>query len=343
MDNLGVADATLILDATEALVAKEPKGALLTVQALADSGRDYEQFMRDLAGHLRHLLVVQTLGEVPDSFAVTAEHTDRLAAQAERLSQAELLRAVDLLAAALAAVKEGSEPRLQLEVALLKATQPQADQSLQALMFRIDQLEATASAAAEAAPAPRRAEAPAPSRPPAPRACRPNGRPSARGAPAAAARRGRRRARGRRPRWRRARGGAGARPRARHRTCGPRWPTPCASRTRWWRALVSEAVPSALDGDRLTVSFPADAGFLKKKAEANRELVLGALRTLTGRALAVAFELSEAAADTAPRYPRARRSCSSGSSSDFAAEEVFEDETPRPRTERAQAAEHERR
>ena len=44
---LGVADAGLILDATEALVEKDPRAALLTVQSLADSGRDYEQFMRD--------------------------------------------------------------------------------------------------------------------------------------------------------------------------------------------------------------------------------------------------------------------------------------------------------
>ena len=80
--NLGVADAGLILDSAEALIEKSPKDALLTVQRLADSGRDYEQFMRDLAAHLRHLLVVKTVGEVPDSFAVTAEHTDRLASQA---------------------------------------------------------------------------------------------------------------------------------------------------------------------------------------------------------------------------------------------------------------------
>ena len=32
------------------------------------------------------------------------------------------------------------------------------------------------------------------------------------------------------------------------------------------------------------VAFPEDAAFLKKKAEANRELVLGALRSLTGSA-----------------------------------------------------------
>ena len=141
LDILGVADADLVLDTADALAGRDPKAALLAVQRLSDSGRDFTQFMRDLSGHLRHLFVVQTLGQVPDSFSVTAEHTDRLGSQAERFSQGEILRAIDLLAAAIAAVKDGSEPRIQLEMALLKATQPQADLSLQALMFRIEQLE----------------------------------------------------------------------------------------------------------------------------------------------------------------------------------------------------------
>ena len=99
LEILGVADAELVLQASDALVAHDPKAALLAVERLADSGRDINQFMRDLAAHLRHLYVVQTLGEVPDSFSVTAEHTDRLAAQAEALAQGEVLRAIELLAA----------------------------------------------------------------------------------------------------------------------------------------------------------------------------------------------------------------------------------------------------
>ena len=167
LDILGVADADLVLDTADALAGRDPKAALLAVQRLSDSGRDFTQFMRDLSGHLRHLFVVQTLGEVPDSFSVTAEHTDRLGAQAERFSQGEILRAIDLLAAAVAAVKDGSEPRIQLEMALLKATQPQADLSLQALMFRIEQLEQRVGApAAGHGPGPerggRRCLAPAP-------------------------------------------------------------------------------------------------------------------------------------------------------------------------------------
>src|SRR5918992_37260 len=148
LDILGVADAELVLDTAEALAGRDPRAALLAVQRLSESGRDFTQFMRDLSAHLRHLFVVQTLGEVPDSFSVTAEHTDRLAAQAERVSQGEILRAIDFLAAAIAAVKDGSEPRIQLEMALLKATQPQADLSLQALMSRTEQPEGRLGASA---------------------------------------------------------------------------------------------------------------------------------------------------------------------------------------------------
>ncbi|MEA2423652.1 MAG: polymerase subunit gamma/tau, partial [Thermoleophilaceae bacterium] len=154
LEVLGVADAELILDAAEAIAERDAKSALGTVQRLSESGRDYVQFMRDLAAHLRHLFVVQTLGDVPESFAVTSEHTDRLNAQAARMNQAEILRAIELLASSIAAVKDGSEPRIQLEMALLKASQPSSDLSLQALMFRIEQLEQRIQGGAAAAPAP---------------------------------------------------------------------------------------------------------------------------------------------------------------------------------------------
>src|SRR5947208_11303442 len=59
LEILGVADAELVLDTGDALVERDPRAALTCVQRLADSGRDYTQFMRDLTSHLRHLLVVR--------------------------------------------------------------------------------------------------------------------------------------------------------------------------------------------------------------------------------------------------------------------------------------------
>jgi DNA polymerase III subunit gamma/tau len=336
LDILGVADAELVLEAAEALADRDPRAALLTVQRLSDSGRDFTQFMRDLSGHLRHLFVVQTLGEVPDSFSVTAEHTDRLAQQAERLSQGEILRAIDFLAAAIAAVKDGSEPRIQLEMALLKATQPQADLSLQALMFRIEQLEArlgqaaaTAASGAPGAPAPgadqaagaRAREAqPVTSTAPAaeavaasaPRAAAGGGVPAA----AVAAREAEEEA---------APAPVGSLQLEQVQAVWPAVADAVCEENGMIGAALSTARPMALEGGRLTVAFPTDASFVKKKAEANREMVERALRGLTGQSLTVVYELRDDAAPDGPvllgeeeLIERLRE--------EFAAEEVFDDE-----------------
>src|ERR687895_1632105 len=63
LEILGVADAELVLETADALGDKDPRAALLAVQKLSASVRDFTQFMRDLSAHLRHLFVVQTLGE----------------------------------------------------------------------------------------------------------------------------------------------------------------------------------------------------------------------------------------------------------------------------------------
>jgi DNA polymerase III subunit gamma/tau len=141
LEVLDVADADLIFGATDAIAEHDPGAALERVQELADSGRDPIQFMRDLTAHLRQIVVVQTLGEAPDSFSVTADQTARLESQARELPQSEAVRAIDLVADALAAVKEGSDARIQLEVALLKAARPRSDASVEALLLRVEQLE----------------------------------------------------------------------------------------------------------------------------------------------------------------------------------------------------------
>ena len=64
-------------------------------------------------------------------------------------------------------------------------------------------------------------------------------------------------------------------------------------------AALSAATPTALEADRLTIAFPADAAFVKKKAEQGRDLVANAVRGITGQPLTLAFELSDAVAPPA--------------------------------------------
>ena len=315
LEILGVADAELVLAAGEALAGRDPRAALLTVQSLSESGRDFTQFMRDLSAHLRHLFVVQTLGHVPDSFSVTAEQTDRLAAQADRLSQAEILRAIDFLAAAIAAVKDGSEPRIQLEMALLKATQPQADLSLQALMFRIDQLEAALGSpqAAPSEPAPSSASprAPAARERPAPKAASAGAPASAAAVPA--------------PQARSSPEPVGSVELGQIVSLWPAVAQAVAEENGMLSAALSAATPTAIDGDRLTISFPSDAAFVKKKAEKGREIVTGAVRGMTGQVLSLNFELSDAVTPPAGPATLDHDELIERLRAEFDAEEVFED------------------
>ncbi len=138
---LGAADAELLFDTTDALAAGDAKAALEAVERLSRSGRDPGQFARDLIAHLRQLLVARATGEVPESFTVTVAQPERLADQAKEIDDAKLVGAIDSLSAAVAAMREGDDPRLTLEVALLKVATPSLDSSREALLRRIEQLE----------------------------------------------------------------------------------------------------------------------------------------------------------------------------------------------------------
>ena len=138
---LGVAEAELILAAADAIASEDGRAALEASDRLIRSGRDVAQFGRDLLAHLRQLLVVRTVGEVLETFSVTAADPERLRAQADAFSDLALARSIDTIAKALADIKEGDEPRMTLELAILRAARPQLDPTRQALLQRLESLE----------------------------------------------------------------------------------------------------------------------------------------------------------------------------------------------------------
>jgi DNA polymerase III subunit gamma/tau len=170
LEMLGAADADLLFETVDAVVAEDPKGVLIGVEKMARSGRDPSQFARDLLAHLRHLLIVQTTGEVPTSFVVTATDTGRMQSQAAAIRPANLIRTIDELADALTAVREGDDARLAVEIALLKAARPDLDPDTAGLLRRIERLEGGGQAAGPVTagdpPPPARQEGVPPTAPP---------------------------------------------------------------------------------------------------------------------------------------------------------------------------------
>ncbi|MDQ6835174.1 MAG: DNA polymerase III subunit gamma/tau [Actinomycetota bacterium] len=138
---LGVADAEQLFEAVDAVLARDPAQALRVAARLTDSGRDPGQILRDLEVHGRELLAVQVLDEVPEQLRITPERDARLLAQAQALAGADVVRLLDLVAAALEATTNGAQARIQLELLLIKAASPEVDPATTALLARIERLE----------------------------------------------------------------------------------------------------------------------------------------------------------------------------------------------------------
>jgi DNA polymerase-3 subunit gamma/tau len=150
---LGVADDDLLFGALDAIAAHDARAALEIAARLAQSGRDLQIAARDLEVHARELLVVGTLGAVPSELRVTPDRDERLAEQAERVDEADAVRLLDLLGVAMRSIRDGADPRTQLELSLVKAATPEVDASSKALLARIGRLEAALGGAPAAAPA----------------------------------------------------------------------------------------------------------------------------------------------------------------------------------------------
>jgi DNA polymerase III subunit gamma/tau len=346
---------------------------LLAIEKLAASGRDVQQFIRDLAAHLRHVFVTRTLGEVPETFSVTAEHGDRIRSQADRISDGALLRAIDVLSGALVRIKEGADARIQLELALTKAARPDTHPSLEVLSLRIEELERRV-AVGENAPAP--ATQPARAAGTEKAAARESERPSspsrstdsaegdqppssgngasssgAASPPAETPARPPQRSQGASPPAASGSGSAGPalavqdaqKPSSPDReaatvldldTLRSLWSAvvdAVRSENAMVAALLVEARPASLTDRSLTVALPPGAGFTKRKVEENAALVREALRRLTGRPLAVAFELSDGAGDdTGAERSRllTEEELLERLKEEFGAREIFDDEAP---------------
>jgi len=257
---LGAVEEDALFRLCDAIVDRDTAGALVQIEELAEQGQDLGRLVSDLLEHLRHLLLVQHMGHVPDSLPVTDETRERLREQANQLPEPTVLRLCDLLGVAVDDMRQGGDPRLPLELALVKVTRPGADLSRESLAFRIERLEG-ASAAFKVKPEqpPETLKEPA----------------SAAAAPAAG------------PPLE-----LGQLQDAWQRTVLPA----VQSRSIPVASLLGEARPAVLEAKTLTLEFPATADFHRRQAEEPKNIgvIRDALFEVTGHHLGVVLALGEA-------------------------------------------------
>jgi len=257
---LGTVEEEALFRLCDLVVDRDTAGALTFVEELSEQGHDIGRLVTELIEHLRQLLLVQHMGEVPDSLPVTEETRERLRAQANQLGEATVIRLIDLLAIAVDDMRQGGDPRLPLELALVKVTRPAADLSRETVAYRLELLEGNAGRVTSAPPSPE-----------------PKAAEAKRIAPTA-------------PdvaleqlqeAW--------------ARTIVPA----VAERSIPISTVLGEARPAQLAGDTLTVEFSASASFHRQLAEEPKAaaMLTDALYEVTGRRLVLAFAVGEGDAE----------------------------------------------
>src|SRR5437773_1419188 len=264
---LGTVEEEALFRLCDLVVDRDTAGALTFVEELSEQGHDLGRLVSDLIEHLRHLMLVQHMREVPESLPITEETQERLRAQANQLGEPTVVRLIDLLAVAVDDMRQGGDPRLPLELALVKVTRAASDLARESIAYRLEQLETRGPVPASHAPV-----SDTRTRPEEPLAFRV---PVQVGAPPDVDLEQLQEA------W--------------ARTIVPA----VAEKSIPISTVLGEARPAELDGDTLTIEFPASASFHRQLAEEpkNTLLLRDALYEVTGRRLAITFAVGDGSDD----------------------------------------------
>ena len=162
---LGLIDRELLLAVSRGVAAGDSLALLEAVESLADHGVDYRNFVRELLLHFREVLLLKLAPPgSPLLASLPPEERERLRPLGEAFSEEDLLRVVEVLTDADTELRLAQDPRVTVELALLKLVQLRRLLPFADLVERVERMAQGAAAGAPRAPAPAHAAAAPPPR-----------------------------------------------------------------------------------------------------------------------------------------------------------------------------------
>ena len=158
---LGLIDRELLLAASRAAAAGDSLALLELVERLSEYGADYRNFNRELLLHFREILLLKLAPDESGLLSqIVPEERERLRPLTEAFSEEDLLRIFDVLIKVEQDLRWAQDPRVTLELALLKIVQMRRLVPWSDLVARVEALAGGAPMPARQ-PAPVRATVPA--------------------------------------------------------------------------------------------------------------------------------------------------------------------------------------
>ena len=150
----GLAGSAHLMELTGRILAGDTQGMLEALSALIQKGMEPQRLAEQLAAHYRNLMLAKTLEHPERLLDCLPTEIETLRAQAGEIALPDLLQSITALQDAAARMSRSTAKRAELELALVTLCEPAVRTGYQALLTRIERLEAALRRGALPAPRP---------------------------------------------------------------------------------------------------------------------------------------------------------------------------------------------
>jgi len=143
---LGMVNQEVLFELTDLVAKKDAQKGLKLVSQLIDSGIDIQEFVSGFLEHLRNLLIAKAQKGSLEAqaeqglFDLSREYIDRYKKEAEGFLDTDILRMINMVADLGYVLKRTSEPRVHLEIALMKMIKMEKSVLLEDVICKLDHL-----------------------------------------------------------------------------------------------------------------------------------------------------------------------------------------------------------
>ncbi len=142
LEVLGAVDTEIFSRLLRQIIGKDITGAIATLDALVDEGREMGQMVNDFTWYLRNLLLMQSSEDMEDVLDMSREHIGSLKEEASMVKPEVLMRYIRIFSELANQVKYASQKRILIEIAIIKLCKPEMEKDYESVLDRLASLEA---------------------------------------------------------------------------------------------------------------------------------------------------------------------------------------------------------
>ena len=154
LDVLGAVDNQVFRELFGALRNGQTKDCILRLEEMVIQGRELSQFVADFIWFLRNLLILKTADEAEELLDMSEDNLKQLREDAALADENVLMRYIRVFSEVLNQIRFAAQKRVLVELAFIRLTKPEMEQSMDAVLERLEQLERQMEEGIPAAPRP---------------------------------------------------------------------------------------------------------------------------------------------------------------------------------------------